>query len=166
LGPPTPATRVASVEADDGPLEEAPASLSVTVRLDDELDVSRRDLIAAADGAPEVARELLATVCWFADTALRAGDRYRLKHTSRVTPALVGAVEARLDPRSLDFEPAGELGRNDIGVARLVVGTPLAADPCRANRVTGSCVLIDEHSQATVAAGTAGPPLLAPVEPG
>ncbi|HTZ09429.1 MAG TPA: GTP-binding protein [Acidimicrobiales bacterium] len=156
-------SRITSVETYDGPLAEAPASLSVTVRLEDELDVSRGDLIAPVDDAPEVLRELVATVCWFGDAPLHAGSRYRLKHTTRLTPALVGAVESRLELGPVDLVRAEELRCNDIGVVRLTVGTPLAADPYRANRVTGSFVVIDEHTHATVAAGMVGPPLLAPV---
>ncbi|MGD0381659.1 MAG: GTP-binding protein [Acidimicrobiales bacterium] len=159
-------SRITSVETFDGPLDEAQASLSVTVRLDDDLDVSRGDLIAPADGAPEVARQFEATVCWFSDAPVQAGQRFRLKHTTRLTPAHVLSVDSRLDVASLELEPAGQLGPNDIGVMSFAVGTPLALDPYRRNRVTGSFVVIDEQTNATVAAGMVGVPVVASLVPG
>jgi len=159
-------SRLTSVETFDGPLDEAPSSLSVTVRLDDDLDVSRGDLIAPADRPPEVVREFDATLCWFADSAVAAGRRLRVKHTTRLTPAQTVSVQSRLDVGSLTLEPAGSLGPNDIGVVRIAVGTALAVDPYRANRVTGSFVMIDEQTNATVAAGMVGVPVLAAVRPG
>jgi sulfate adenylyltransferase subunit 1 (EFTu-like GTPase family) len=159
-------SRLASVETYDGPLDEAPASLSVTVRLDDELDVSRGDLIAPADDPPGVVREFDATVCWFVDPPVEAGRRFRLKHTTRLTPAQAVSVESRLDVGSLELEPTGLLGPNDMGVVKMVVGTPLAVDPYRVNRVTGSFVVIDDQTNATVAAGMVGSPVLAAVRRG
>ena len=159
-------SRLTSVETFDGPLDEASSPLSVTVRLDDDLDVSRGDLIAPADFPPDVVREFDATVCWFADTAVEAGRRWRLKHTTRLTPALTVSVQSRLEVGSLSLEPASSLGPNDIGVVRISVGTALAVDPYRANRVTGGFVMIDEQTNATVAAGMVGVPVLAAVRPG
>ncbi|HLM94993.1 MAG TPA: GTP-binding protein [Acidimicrobiales bacterium] len=154
-------SRLTSVATFDGPLEEAGASLSVTVRLDDDLDVSRGDLIAPAASPPEIVRDVEATLCWFADPPCEAGRRFRLKHTTRVTPAQIVSVDARLEVAALAMEPTTHLGPNDIGVVRLAVGTPLAVDPYRANRVTGSFVVIDEHTNATLAAGMVGSPILA-----
>jgi len=154
-------SRLTSVETFDGPLEEAPSSMSVTVRLDDDLDVSRGDLIAAAETPPDVRREFEATLCWFAETPLDTGRRFRLKHTTRVTPAHIVSMDSRLDVESLELEPTGALGPNDIGVVIVAVGTPLAVDPYRTNQVTGSFVVIDEQTNATVAAGMVGTPILA-----
>jgi sulfate adenylyltransferase large subunit len=159
-------SRLTSVETFDGPLDEATASLSVTVRLDDDLDVSRGDLIASAESPPEVVREFDATLCWFADAPIEAGRRFRLKHTTRLTPAQVVSIDSRLDVGSLELEPTSALRANDIGVVRLAVGTPLAVDLYRANRVTGSFVVIDEQSNATVAAGMVGTPVLAALPQG
>jgi sulfate adenylyltransferase large subunit len=159
-------SRLTSVETFDGPLEEAPASLSVTVRLDDDLDVSRGDLVASAGSPPEVVREFDATLCWFADEPVEAGRRFRLKHTTRLTPAQVVSVDSRLDVGSLELQSTHRLGPNDIGVVRLAVGTPLAVDPYQANRVTGSFVVIDDQTNATVAAGMVGVPVLASVPRG
>ena len=82
-------TSIRAIETADGPLQRAEVGLSVSLRLADHLDVSRGDLIAAAEGAPEVTDIFEATVCWFRDQPLSVGDRLRLKHTTRVTPAVV-----------------------------------------------------------------------------
>ena len=104
---------------------------------------------------------LEATVCWFGERPLRAGDRLRVKHTTRVTPARIEAVTARLDVNGLQLEPVDELRDNDIGVVTLSTATPLATDPYRRDRITGSFVLVDEATNATVAAGMVGRPELA-----
>ena len=159
-------SRLTSIGTFDGPLDEGRASMSVTVRLDDDLDVSRGDLIAPAASPPEVVREVEATLCWFADPRGEAGHRFRLKHTTRLTPAQIVSVDSRLEVATLELRSTSHLGPNDIGVVRLGVGTPLAVDPYRANRVTGSFVLIDEHTNTTVAAGMVGSPVLAALRPG
>ena len=151
-------TSVASVGTSDGPLDEAPIGRSVSVRLADDVDVSRGDLIAAAEEPPEVATQIEATVCWFGERPLRAGDRLRVKHTTRVTPARIDAVTDRLDVNALVLDPVDRLGDNDIGVVRLTTATALAFDPYRRDRITGSFVLIDEATNATVAAGMVGRP--------
>ncbi|MGH8979472.1 MAG: elongation factor 1-alpha C-terminal domain-related protein, partial [Acidimicrobiales bacterium] len=158
-------TTVTQIETHDGPLEEAPVGISVSVDLADDLDVSRGDLVAAADDPPEVTKELTATVCWFADRSLRAGDRLRVKHTTRSTPARVTAVRGRLDVNELALTPADSLAHNDIGTVEIATAVPLAVDPYRADRITGSFVLVDEATNATVAAGMVGEPqLVAPLD--
>jgi sulfate adenylyltransferase large subunit len=154
-------TTVTGIETYDGPLEAAPVGLSVAVRLADDLDVSRGDLVASADQPPAVARELTATVCWFTDRPLRGGDRLRVKHTTRSTPARITAVRGRLDVNELRVEGADELVNNDIGVIELTTAVPLAVDPYTTDRITGSFVLVDEGTNATVAAGMVGEPSLA-----
>ncbi len=152
---------VASIGTYDRSLEEAPVGMSVAVELDDDIDVSRGDLIASTGAPPLVTSELEATVCWFGARALSAGDRLRIKHTTRVTPARVDAVLSRLEVNELALVPAGRLLDNEIGVVRLTTGTPLAVDPYGTNRVTGSFVLIDEATNATLAACMVGAPSLA-----
>ena len=80
------ATTVRAIETADGPLQRAEVGLSVSLRLGDHFDVSRGDLIAAAEGAPEVTDTFEATVCWFQERPLAIGDRLRIKHTTRVAP--------------------------------------------------------------------------------
>ncbi len=153
-------TTVRAIETADGPLQRAEVGLSVSLRLADHLDVSRGDLIAAAEGAPWVTDTFEATVCWFREQPLNAGDRLRLKHTTRVTPVVVEEVRGTFDVNELRVTEAQELRENDIGVVTLRTATPLAIDPYEADRITGSFVLIDERTFATIAAGMVGPPRL------
>jgi bifunctional enzyme CysN/CysC len=147
-------SRIAAIDTYDGPLEEATAPMSFTLRLEDELDVSRGELICHPEEAPVVGRELNADVCWMAADLLRPGAKYLLKHTSRTVAAVVEELQDQLDPHSLErIGPPTELGLNDIGKVRLRTSAPLAFDPYSSNRRTGSFILIDEASNATVAAG-------------
>ncbi|HYA68933.1 MAG TPA: GTP-binding protein, partial [Acidimicrobiales bacterium] len=159
-------SHIESVGTFDGVLEQAISSLSVTVSLADDLDVGRGDLIAPVDGAPEVLREFEATVCWFGEQNVEVGQRFRLKHTTRITPARLASLEGRLDVDSLSLVAAGSLSQNDIGVGRITVATPIAADLYRVNRVTGSFVIIDEATNATVAAGMVGAPAVVGADAG
>ena len=146
-------TRIAAIEGPSGPLETAPAPLSVAVALEDELDVSRGDLLAAAEGAPAPVRELTATLCWLGDAPAQTGGRYLLKHTTRTVRARLDTVEHRLDVTTLERAPADRLELNDLARVRLRLGEPIAADPYAACRATGAFVLIDEGTNDTVAAG-------------
>jgi bifunctional enzyme CysN/CysC len=147
-------TRIAAIDTYDGALEEAMAPMSLTLRLEDELDVSRGELICHPDEAPVVARELQADVCWMADQPLRASSRYLLKHTSRHATAVVDAIEDLVDVHTLErTPPPADLALNDIGRVRLRTSAPLVFDPYTSNRRTGSFILIDESSNGTVGAG-------------
>ncbi|MEA2300203.1 MAG: bifunctional enzyme CysN/CysC [Solirubrobacteraceae bacterium] len=147
-------TRIAAIDTFDGELDEAVAPLSVTLRLEDELDVSRGELICHPDAAPEVARELEADLCWMGEAPLRPGARYAIKHTSRSATAIVDVLVDRVDVHTLARESGpGELALNDIGRVSLRTSAPLALDAYRSNRRTGSFILIDEATNATVAAG-------------
>jgi bifunctional enzyme CysN/CysC len=147
-------TTVASIDTYDGPLDTAFAPMSVTVRLTDDVDVSRGDLICGPDDRPSLARDLVADVCWMADAPLRAGGRYAIKHATHTARAIVEAIEDRVEVTSLGREAApGELALNDIGRVRLRTSKPLAFDPYARNRATGSFILIDEATNDTVGAG-------------
>ncbi|HEY3020901.1 MAG TPA: adenylyl-sulfate kinase [Solirubrobacteraceae bacterium] len=147
-------TRVASIDTYDGPLAEATPPLSVTLRLADDLDVSRGDMICRAGNRPVVARELDAMVCWMSPTPLAAGARVLVKHTTRTVRALVGEVVYRVDVNTMHRdESADRLALNDVGRVRLRLSAPLAVDPFRRNRATGSFIVIDETSNETWAAG-------------
>jgi sulfate adenylyltransferase subunit 1 len=154
------ATRIQEIETADGPLQRAEVGQSVSLGLSDHLDVSRGDLIATAEDAPQVTDSFVATVCWFQDQPLRAGDRLRVKHTTRVTPAVVEEVAGLFDVNGLRVDAADRLSENEIGVVLLRTATPLAVDPYETDRITGSFVLIDERTFATIAAGMVGPPRL------
>jgi bifunctional enzyme CysN/CysC len=145
---------VASVETLDGPLEQAFPPQSVTIRLADDVDASRGDVLVSAEDAPEPVREFEADVCWFADRPLRPGSRYLLKHLTHTAEAAVDAILDIVDVQSLERGPApAELGLNDIGRIRLRTRRPVIADPYSRNRVTGAFILIDEASNDTVAGG-------------
>jgi sulfate adenylyltransferase subunit 1 len=145
---------VTAIDTPDGALEQATPGRSVTLRLGDDIDIARGDLIAA-DRAPrpEIVRELTATVCWLVAEPLRAGARLLLRHTTRQVVAIVDVIESRLDIATLTSNAADELGLNDIGRIRLRTAEPLVIDPYEINRSTGAFLLVDEASGATVSAG-------------
>ncbi|MCZ4491877.1 MAG: sulfate adenylyltransferase [Conexibacter sp.] len=145
---------VASIDTLDGELEQAFPPQSVTVRLADDVDASRGDVLVHVDGAPEPQREIEADVSWFADKPLRPGNRYLLKHLTQTVDAVVDAIVDHVDVHTLERGPApAELGLNDIGRVRLRVRRPLVTDPYSRNRVTGAFILIDEATNDTVAGG-------------
>ena len=147
-------SRIAAIDTADGPVEEAFPPMSVTVRLTDEVDVSRGDMICRVHNAPVVAQDIDAMVCWMTDRPLRPGQKYAIKHTTRTARALVKDLQYRLDVNSLHRDPgADHLGLNDIGRLRLRTTQPLLCDEYRRNRATGSFVLIDETTNHTVGAG-------------
>jgi sulfate adenylyltransferase large subunit len=147
-------TRIAAIDTYDGELDEAMAPMSLTLRLQDELDVSRGETICRPDQAPTVARELQADVCWMAEQPLRPGGRYVIKHTTRSATAVIDEITDHVDVDTLERGAApAELGLNDIGRVRLRTSAPLVFDPYASNRRTGSFILIDEASNETVGAG-------------
>jgi bifunctional enzyme CysN/CysC len=147
-------TRIAAIDTYDGELAEAMAPMSLTLRLEDELDVSRGELICHPDEAPAVARELDADVCWMTDELLRPGSRYLIKQTSRSATAVIDTITDMVDVHTLERMAAPqELGLNDIGRVRLRTSAPLVFDPYTSNRRTGSFILIDEATNGTVGAG-------------
>src|SRR6202522_2485390 len=128
-------TKIAAIDTFDGELEEAMAPMSLTLRLEDELDVSRGETICRPDQAPTVARELEADICWMAEQPLRAGGRYVIKHTTRSATAVVDAITDHVDVDTLERgAPPKELELNDIGRVRLRTSAPLVFDPYASNR--------------------------------
>jgi len=147
-------TRIARIDTYDGALQEALAGMSVTLLLQDELDISRGDIICHPHDAPQLSRELQATVCWMTDAPLRAGARYAIKHATHAARAVIDEVVDRVDVHTLSpNENATELALNDIGTVRLRTSKPMAFDHYARNRATGSFILIDESSNDTVGAG-------------
>jgi sulfate adenylyltransferase subunit 1 len=146
---------VAGIDALGRATDIAWAPQSVTVRLAEELDVSRGDLLAAGP-APVPAREVTATVCHLHERPLRRGDRVLLKHTTRTVRAVVKEISHRIDIDTLERRGAAEgLGVNDIGHAVLRTAEPLVLDDYRDNRRTGSFLLVDPADGATLTAGMA-----------
>ena len=147
-------TQVEAVETIDGPLEAGIPPMSVTIRLADDLDVSRGDMLADPAAPPVVARELEARVCWMSDRPLEPRARLAVKQTTRSVRAIADELVSRTDVHTLEDAPAPErLELNDIGVVRLRLAEPLCVDPYGENRTTGAFVLIDEATNETVGAG-------------
>jgi bifunctional enzyme CysN/CysC len=148
------ATTIAGIDTYDGPVEEAFPPMSVTIRLDDELDISRGDLICRAGNRPHVTTGVDAVVSWMHETPLQPGRRYVMKHTSRSVRATVDALRYRIDVTTLHRdETADRLELNDIGRVTVRTTSPLAFDDYRQSRMTGSFILIDEQTNDTVGAG-------------
>ncbi|MFJ3832398.1 sulfate adenylyltransferase subunit 1 [Streptomyces sp. NPDC090046] len=140
--------------------DAARAPQSVTLLLEDDVDISRGDLIAPSASAPATTRDVEATVCHVADRPLTVGARVLLKHTTRTVQAVVRDIESRLDLQDLTRQPnPGRLVANDIGRVLLRTAEPLALDPYSASRLTGSFLLIEPSDGTTLAAGMAGPGL-------
>ncbi|HLI31363.1 MAG TPA: GTP-binding protein [Solirubrobacteraceae bacterium] len=147
-------SRIAAIDTFDAPLKEALAPMSIALRLADDLDVSRGDLICRPAQAPVICRELAADICWMSEAPLRGGSRYLLKHTSRQVSAIIDEIVDRVDVHTLAREPGPDaLQLNDIGRLRLRTSAPLALDSYRADRRTGCFILIDEATNGTVGAG-------------
>jgi bifunctional enzyme CysN/CysC len=146
-------SRIARIDTPQGVVERAFPPMVATLVLEDELDVGRGDLVAGASRAPEVSRELDATVCWMVEAPARVGARYLLKHTTRRVRATIAEISALVDIDSFAVGEASELGLNDIGRVKLRTAAPVLADPYASNRATGAFILIDERTHDTVAAG-------------
>jgi bifunctional enzyme CysN/CysC len=147
-------TTVEAIETADGPLEEAFPPMSVIVRIADDLDISRGDMLCHPHNQPEIGQDLSAMICWMADQPMKVGAKLAMKHTTRWVKALVSELHYRLDVNTLHRERGvEELGLNDIGRIDLRTTAPLFFDEYRRNRLTGSFILVDEVTNVTVAAG-------------
>lgn len=148
-------TRVASIDTYDGELVEAAPPMSVVMRLEDEIDISRGDMICRPNNQPHVGQDIDAMICWMSDgPPLREGAKYHIKHTSRWAKGMVKDLQYRLDINTLHRdEDADSLALNEIGRVRLRSTVPLFYDEYRRNRETGSFILVDESDNNTVAAG-------------
>ncbi len=147
-------TRIAAIDSPQGPVQEAFPPMSVVLRLKDEMDISRGDMICRANNAPSASQEVDAMLCWMTDAPLSPGRMLSIKHTTRTGRALVKELQYRLDVNTLHRdEGAASLGLNDVGRVRLRTTAPLFLDSYRRNRATGGFILIDEATNNTVAAG-------------
>ncbi|MDP9387137.1 MAG: GTP-binding protein [Actinomycetota bacterium] len=147
-------SRIASVDTYDGPVDEAFPPMSVTIRLTEDIDVSRGDVICRPANQPEIGQDLDTMVCWLSDQPFVPRGKYALKHTTRWSRAFVRDVRYRLDIDTLHRdEEASSLRLNDIGRVTLRSTMPLMFDEYRRNRSTGSFILVDETTNATVGAG-------------
>jgi len=146
---------IASIETADGPVDEAFPPMSVSVRLSSEIDISRGDMICRPTNQPDIGQDIDAMVCWMTEaSSLTPGTKIGIKHTTRSARALVKNLHYRLDVNTLHREnEINALALNEIGRVSLRTTVPLFFDDYRRNRETGSFILIDEATNATVGAG-------------
>ena len=146
---------IKSIDTFEGPVDEAFAPMAVTVRLDDEIDISRGDMICRPNNQPIVSQDIDAMVCWMDETqTLSPRKKYSIKHTTRAGRVMIKDINYRLDINTLHRdEEAAEIGLNEIARISFRSTLPLFVDEYRRNRETGSFVLIDETTNSTVAAG-------------
>ncbi|WP_125774436.1 sulfate adenylyltransferase subunit CysN [Antribacter gilvus] len=151
-------TTIEAIETADGPVDLAYPPMSVTVRLADEIDISRGDMICRPHNTPTVTQDLDAQICWMDESApLVQGRKYAIKHTTRWARAMVKGISYRIDVNSLHRdEEATEIRLNEIARIQLRVTQPLFVDPYQTNRQTGAFILVDEATNKTVAAGMIG----------
>ena len=148
-------TRIAAIDTPDGPVDEAFAPMAVTLRLADDVDVSRGDMICRLRNRPHEGQDIEAMVCWMTgERELRPGSKLAIKHTTRWGRTVVKGLQYRLDVNTLHRDESAEgLGLNEIGRVQLRTTVPLFFDEYRRNRTTGSFILVDEATNNTVAAG-------------
>ncbi|HSR36803.1 MAG TPA: adenylyl-sulfate kinase, partial [Desulfurivibrionaceae bacterium] len=152
-------SRVARIVTMDGDLQEAVAGQAVTLTLEDEIDVSRGDLLVPPQALPAQARYLEAHLVWLHEETLETGRSYLFKAGASVIPARISAVAHKVNVNTLEQQQGESLGLNEIGACRLELDRAVAFDAYRKNRGTGSFILIDRLSNATVAAGMFVAPL-------
>ncbi|QWZ08099.1 50S ribosome-binding GTPase [Nocardioides panacis] len=147
-------SKIAGIDLFDQEIEEAFPPMSVTVRLEDDVDVSRGDMICRPQNAPKPSQDIDAMICWMTNEPLRPRQKLAIKHTTRSGRALVKDIQYRLDVNTLHRDKeTKELGLNEIGRVQLRTTVPLLCDPYSKNRTTGSFILIDEATGVTVGAG-------------
>jgi len=146
-------TKVRSVDTADGSVPLAEAGDSVAITTTEELDISRGDMIVRPMNLPEVESEIDATLCWTSDAPMRPGTQYWLRHTTREVKAFVSRLVYRIDVDTLHRETVDRFELNDIGRVHITTAQPLFLDRYALNRETGSFILVDPHTNHTVAAG-------------
>ena len=146
-------TTVTGIRTFDGDRQSAFAPQSLTLTLAEDLDASRGDLITGVDDAPAPRTQLEATICWMSPKPMKAGGKYRLRHTTRLVKALVSGIQYKVDPNTLEQQPnPTELHQNDIARISLKTLLPIACDGYRENRETGAFLLVDDNND-TAGAG-------------
>ncbi len=147
-------SRVKSIVTYDGELDEAFAPMSPTLTLEDEIDVSRGDMLVHVNNQPQIGQAFEAMLVWMSEDSLKIGGQYLIKHTTRTTPGVLSAVRYRIDVNTLHkHDEADALQLNEIGRVVIELARPIAFDPYRKNRGTGGFIIIDRLTNNTVAAG-------------
>ncbi|MEI8384480.1 MAG: sulfate adenylyltransferase subunit CysN [Nitrosomonadaceae bacterium] len=151
-------SRIKEIVTYDGLIDHAIAPQSVTLTIEDHLDISRGDMLVKTDQTPNVIKEIDAMLCWLSEQALDLKRKYLIKHTTRTVKALVSQIDYRVDVNTLNRESVDIFKMNDIGRVKFKVQQPIACDDYERNHATGSFIVIDEASNNTVAAGMICPP--------
>jgi len=147
-------TTIRDIVSLEGSTEEAIAGDSITLLLEDQLDISRGDMISGTFAPPSLTQSIAARLCWLNTEAFEPQRRYLLRHTTRTVKARIKNIDARVNIHTLDRDQfVGNLAMNDIVHAQLALQQPIACDPYETNRATGAFILIDEVTNQTVAAG-------------
>lgn len=146
-------SRIKEIVTYDGLLDHAIAPQSVTLTIEDHLDISRGDMLVKTENAPHVSKKINTILCWLSEVALDPKRKYLLKHSARIVKAGVSKIDYRVDINTLSHEAVDTLKMNDIGCVELNVQQPLACDDYQKNHATGSFIVVDEASNNTVAAG-------------
>jgi sulfate adenylyltransferase subunit 1 len=146
-------SKVKEIVTFDGNLDEAFAPQSVSITLEDEIDISRGDMLVRGDSKLNPQKEITANVCWIGDEPLEPKKKYWIKHTTNTLKAMVTDIDFKTDIHSLEHEQADELAMNEIGQIQLKLLKPIYADRYAVNRFTGSFILIDSFTNNTVGAG-------------
>lgn len=147
-------SKIKRIDTFDGPVEEAFSPMSVTVLLEDEIDISRGDTIVKEGNQGEVGQDIEMMICWMNDKPLQERGKYKLRHTTRDARCVIKDIEYKVDINTLHrVQNDKKIGLNDIGRIKIRTTVPLIHDPYNRNRNTGSVILIDEFTNETVAAG-------------
>ncbi|MDP1595069.1 MAG: sulfate adenylyltransferase subunit CysN [Gallionella sp.] len=146
-------SKVKEIVTYDGNLQTAYAPQSITLRLTDEIDISRGDMFVKADYLPTVAKEFEAMLCWLSETPLDKNRKYLVKHTTRTAKCLFSSIDYRVDVNTLEQHENPTVSMNDIVHVSMKVQSPLVFDHYQRNRASGSFIVIDEATNNTVAAG-------------
>uniref|UniRef100_UPI003FA7DF42 elongation factor 1-alpha C-terminal domain-related protein n=1 Tax=Propionivibrio sp. TaxID=2212460 RepID=UPI003FA7DF42 len=129
------------------------AEQSITILLEDEIDISRGDMIVKSGEQPEVAKQIDAMLCWLSETPLDSRRKYLIRHTTRDAKAMIAGIEYRMDVNTMERQPADKLNMNDIASVSFKLAQPIFADVYARNRSTGAFIVIDESTNNTVGAG-------------
>jgi sulfate adenylyltransferase subunit 1 len=147
-------SRIKTIDTFEGLVKEACTPMAVSITLEDEIDISRGDMLAKPNNKPQATQDIEVMLCWFSDRPLVAGGRYYVRHTTRECKAIVKEVRYKVDINTLHkIENDLTLNMNDIGRVKLRTTMPLFTDSYATNRATGALILIDEATNNTVAAG-------------
>ncbi|MGB5653327.1 MAG: sulfate adenylyltransferase, partial [Robiginitalea sp.] len=147
-------SRIVGIDGPNGPLEEAFAPMSISIRLEDDIDISRGDMIVRSNNQPVATQDLEVMLCWLNNSPAKPRTKYTILHTSNRQKAVIKEIIHKIDIQSLNRNPDDkELNMNEICKVKIRTTKPLMIDPYRENRSTGSVILVDDMTNETVAAG-------------